>query len=260
MRFKTFLEAKDIFGFGDDRAKQTPDDDMMARPIMQFNLEWMRDLLLMKSVGGHEPFSRFVNEIQWGDQPGAVKLEIDPGLTFYVKKLGKDKEGSPRWVTKKMFQLNRQGYGGLEDAVAHEIHEHIQNAYHSNLEAPREGFTPEELENLVLYVYEKIKKTMKEFFVPLGIKKIQEYAYIISMEVAGGGVEAPDHRRVEQNQTMFTYDKHQGTIRIFNYNIESPVGRRHEWTLMENDLDVYFFPTQDRDEIAECLSVHFKYY
>lgn len=260
MRFRTFFEAKDIFGFDDHRAVEKPNDDMMARPIMPFNLELMVDLLSRKSVGGHQAYSPFMNEVRWGSEPGAVKLEVDTGLTFHIKKLGKDREGSPRWVTKKMFQLNRQGYGGLEDAVAHEIHEHIKNAYNSNLDAPREGFTPDEMENLVQFIYGKIKRTMKEMFVPVGIKKLQDYAYIIALEVSGGGVEAPDQRRVEQNQTMVTYDKHQGTIRIFNYNIESPVGGRHEWSLMENDLDLYFFPTQHREEIADCLAVHFKYY
>jgi hypothetical protein len=101
---------------------------------------------------------------------------------------------------------------------------------------------------------------MKDVFLPCGIKKLHEYAYLISLNVRGHGVEAPDQRRIEQNQTAVTYDPDQGTIRIFNYNIESPTGGPHQWSLMENDLDIYFFPSQSRDEIADCLMVHFKYY
>ncbi len=260
MKFRRFLEATDIFGFDVHRTKYEPDDDIMSRPILQFNVELMMELLSKKSIGKQKPQTPFVNEIRWGEQPGAVKLEVDTGLTFYIKKLGKDREGNPRWVTKKMFQLNRQGYGGLEDAVAQEIHGHLHNVYESNLDTPREGFTPQELEDLVSHIYGKMKRTMKEIFIPVGIKKLQDYAYVISLEVRGHGVEAQDQRRVEQNQTMVTYDKEQGTIRIFNYNVESDVGGRHEWALMENDLDLYFFPTQSREEIADCMAVHFKYY
>lgn len=94
----------------------------------------------------------------------------------------------------------------------------------------------------------------------MGIKKIQEYAYILNFELRGHGLEAPDHQRIENNQTMITYDPEHGTIRIINYNIESNVGGPHSWTQTPMLLDLYFFPTQDREEISECLAVHYKYF
>jgi hypothetical protein len=59
---------------------------------------------------------------------------------------------------------------------------------------------------------------------------------------------------------MVTYDREAGTIRVTNYNIKSPVGKRHSWKIYPNDLDLYFFPSQDRDEISETVAVHMKYY
>lgn len=260
MRFRTWLETNDIFGFDAHHAKEKPDDDLTAQPIHQFDLEHMIELLLKKPIHTTQPLSHFMNEIQWGSQPGALKLEVDTGFTFHIKQLGVDRQGNPRWVSKQMLQLNREGYGGQEDSVAQEIFNHIEKFAEHNIESPKESYSENELENLVQHIFNKLKRTSKVIFLPVGIKKLGEYAYVISMEVRGHGLESPGHHRVEQNQTLVSYDKDQGTIRITNYNIESPTGGRREWAIQPNDLDLYFFPTQDRDEISECLAVHMKYY
>lgn len=252
------LESKDIFGFDAVRAKDEPDDNMLSRPIRMFNVELMMEYLTKKTINDLEPYMPFMNEIRWGNQPGAIKLEVDTGYTFYIKRLAMDRQGNPRWVTRRMFQLNRQGYGGLEDAVAQEVFEHLVNYSESNIEAPVEEY--KDLENLVNHIYNKCKRTSKNIFIPEGIKKMSDYVYIIKMGVRGHGLQEMDQMRTEQNQTMVSYDPHQGTIRITNYNISSPVGGPHEWQIGTNDLDVYFLPTQNREEISEAISVHMKYY
>lgn len=259
--FRTYFEATDIFGFDAKRAPDEKDDNMLSKPIARFNLEVMMDFLLQKRVGLYEAYCPFVNEIRWGMMPGAVKLEVDTGMTFYIKRLGIDRTGQPRWITKKMFQLNRAGYGGLEDAVAQEVHEHLQREHEKPLDSVLpQGEEYRDLENLVVHIYNKVKRAAKVIFIPEGIKKLSENAYVFMFGVRGHGLESQCQSRVEQNQTMVSYDPEAGTIRIFNYNIESPVGGPHSWELMESDIDIYFFPTQDREEISECLSVHFKYY
>lgn len=258
LNFKKFFEATDIFGFDSNRSGEEPDDNMLAKPISMFNLELMADILTKKSIGSLKPYVKFVNEISWGSQPGAVKLYIDPGNTFYIKKLGKDKIGNERWVTKKMFQLNRQGYGGLEDVVAEEIHNELLKAYEGPLDSPINDYN--DLENLTQQIYNKARKVMKHIFIPEGIRKVNDNAYIIKMGVRGHGLEGISQSRVEQNQTLVSYDPECGTIRINNYNIESPVGGPHTWTLNPVDLDLYCFPSQGRDEISELVAVHYKYY
>lgn len=259
MKFKKFIESRDIFGF-EPKVSDAGGDGMFEKPIHQFDLELMMEYLSHKSIGANEPYSKFMNEINWGSLPGSIKLEVDTGYTFYIKKLGIDRQGSPKWVTKKMFQLNRQGYGGMEDAIAQEIYQKLETASEGAYDGPQEGFSDDDLKSLVLHLYEKSKHVMKNIFVPMGIKKLQENAYVFSMEVRGGGCETQGQRRIEQNQTTVTYDKSQGTIRVFNYNVESPVGGPHKWEIMENDIDLYFFPSQSREEISDCLAVHFKYY
>jgi hypothetical protein len=260
IKFKDYFEnTTDIFGF---ESKRSPipvnDDDLLMKPIKQFDVELMMNLLSQKSIGVFEAHMPFLHEIRWGNQPGAIKLEIDTGYTFYIKKLGIDRQGSPRWLTKRMFQLNRQGYGGTEDIVAQEIFEHIERYSTQNIETP--SSTYEDLNILVHEIYEKIKKTSKIIFYPEGIKKINEDAYIIKFGVAGQGLESPGQTRVEQNQTLVSYDRDSGTIRVTNYNIKTPVGKKGTWKIYPNDLDLYFFPSQDKNEISEAVSVHMKYY
>jgi hypothetical protein len=258
MKFKKYFESVDIFGFESKKDLFNKNDVFLSNPINQFDVELMMSILSQKKIGFQEANCSFSNEIKWGNQPGSLKLEVDTGYTFYLKQLGIDKQGNPRWVTKKMFQLNRQGYGGTEDAVAQEVFEQIERLSYSNIESPKEdGYN---LGLLVDNIYKKIIRTGKSIFIPEGIKKMNENAYIIKFGLKGAGLEAPDRQRVEQNQTMISYDEDSGTIRVTNYNIESPVGGKSSWRLKPNDLDLYFFPTQDRDEISETIAVHMKYY
>jgi hypothetical protein len=259
LSFKNYFEATDIFGFEPKRDQVSMGDDtLLSKPIKQFSIEYMMDLLSKKTIGVFEAHMPFLHEIRWGTQPGAIKLEIDTGYTFYIKKLGIDRQGSPRWLTKRMFQLNRQGYGGMEDVVAQEIFEHIERYSTQNIETPSNKY--DELDSLVTAIYDKVKRIGKNIFYPEGVRKLSDDAYIIKFGVRGQGLESPGHTRVEQNQTMVTYDRDAGTIRVTNYNIKSPVGKRVSWNIYPNDLDLYFFPSQDRDEISEAVAVHMKYY
>lgn len=256
--FRRFVEATDIFGFEREVKPEDGNDNLLNQPIEQFDIELMMDYLSKKTIGAYTPALYFTNEIRWGTQPGAVKLEVDTGYTFFIKKLAMDKQGNPRWVAKKAFQLNRNGFGGYEDAVAQEVFEAVKNVSESNIEAPVEDY--KDLQNLVDNLYDKIKRTSKQIFYPQGVKKIHEDAYIIMMGVKNQGLEARNQQRIEQNQTMVTYDREQGTIRITNYNLLSPTGGAHEFKINQSDLELYFMPTQERDEITDCIAVHMRYY
>ena len=65
---------------------------------------------------------------------------------------------------------------------------------------------------------------------------------------------------VPYDATYLLYDRQQGTIRVFNQNLLSKVGGPHEFTINQPSFEHYFFPTQDRDEIAETIAVFMKYY
>jgi hypothetical protein len=258
LTFRRFFEATDIFGFEREQRDDGSDDSLLTQPIKQFDIELMLDFLSKKKIGTFYGESTFPNVIQWGNQPGSVRLEVDPGYRFSVKKLGTDKIGYPRWVTKKLFQLNRNGYGGFEDSVSQEIFEYLNHAANDMIAAPTEDY--KDLENLTTNIYHKLKRTAKEIFIPEGVKKLHDDAYIIKFGVRGHGLETRDQQRVEQNQTYLLYDREQGTIRVFNQNLLSKVGGPHEFAPSKPSFEHYFFPTQDRDEISETIAVFMKYY
>lgn len=262
MEFRTFYEAVDIFGFESsrDRAEHNKYSELDNYPIRQFDIELMMKLLLRKKLGLHEgDYSGFMNEISWGgDRPGAMKLEVDTGYTFYIKRLNYDLEGNKRWATKKMFQLNRRGLAGYEDIIANEIYEHIERLNEMEIDYPVPQF--DQLEKLTYKISHTMRRVANPMFIFRGIKKLSEHCYHIVFEMRGGGVEAQDQQRVEQNVTQISFDEYKGSIRVNNYNIESPTGGDRKWKIMPDDIDLYYYPTQPIDEIADTLAVHFKYY
>lgn len=257
--FREFFEAVDIFGFENRSVPEGPavQDD---RPLKVFDLETMMSLLSIKKLGLNEATSNFVNEIVWGEatRPGTLKLEVDTGLTFFIKRMNYDAEGNRRWATKRVFQLNRNGMGGYEDYIAQEVFENIQKIDSIPLDSPDRNY--ERLENLSWQISKTMKKVAKPMFLFRGIKQVEENAYQIIFDMRAGGVETQDQKRVDQNVTQVVFEANAGVIRVTNYNIESPVGGDHNWKQMPSDFDAYFFPTQSKEEIAEAVGVHFKYY
>lgn len=258
MKFRRFVEYHDIFGFELKRDEVEKNDDLDTKPIQQVDLETIIELLLKKTINNQYPYSKFHHEIIWGEGEGAIKIEFDPGYTAYIKKLIYDKTGQPVWLTIKMLQVNRRGFRGHEDKIAQTLFQYAQWAAQRGTEQANNSFN--KLLRLANKIYQKVKQYAKPIFYPEGLKQIGQNTFAMCFAVKAHGVEAPSQRRVEQNQTIIHYDQERGIIHIFNQNIESPTGKRHSWKIMEKDLDVYFTPSQDEDEIAEVVAIHYKYY
>lgn len=256
-KFKGFFEGTDIFGF-DSKPDADPEfNPLDNQPMRVFNLEYLMDILKHKKINSFEATEKFINEIQWGNRFGSIKLEVDTGFTFFIKRLGYDLEGHPRWISKRAFQLNRKGLGGYEEYVAEELVDSLKECISEVQEAPQKDF--KQLDRLTEKIGTTMRKVAQAKFLFQRIKKLSENQYQIIFEVGSQGVEARDHKRIEENVTEVSYDPKAGTIRVTNYNIVSKVGAR-EWKVNQSDLDLYFFPSQDFGEICECIAVHFKYY
>lgn len=253
--FKTWLEFKDIFGFDKNTSvEKTYQNDM---PIKSFDLEKLFSMLASKKIGTHEGRSNFINEVQWGSNTGSIKCWCGTGLNLMIDRLGNDLNGHPVWYTKRIFQINRGGYGGYEDIVANEVLDEVQVINKEETDSPKKEY--EKLENLVMQMADSIKRNAKNIFIFEGIKKISDSNYIIRLGVRGHGQQAPGQQRVEENQTSVIFEKEKGMIRILNYNIESGMGQ-HEWAIEASDTDLNFFPTQSNSEIIETITNTLKWY
>jgi len=251
--FKNWLlkEFRDVFGFDQDIKPQynKKKDD---KPVKQINIEKLLEYLEMHRLGHKEPCIKFVNELHWGEGPGAVRIWIGTGLNIMLEKQTVDLTGIPRWITKKVYQVDQTGYGGYEDAVAHELLEALEKIDEKPPDSAKHDF--DEMEALVANIASAVRRTARSIFMFEGIRKLNENSYIIRLGVRGHGIEAQDQQRVEENQTHVTYDPQTGLIRMTNYNVESAVGRGHSWEIMPTDTDWYFCPTQPREEITETIA------
>jgi hypothetical protein len=256
IRFKEFFEATDIFGFEDKTVPDQPETP--ETPVNTFSVGTMMDYLSKWKIGAKTPHVKFMNEIRWGQNFGAVRLVVSPKMAFMVQKLGKDLEGQDAWITKKRFQLNRTGYGGFEEAVASEIFDVIKELSEGGVDSAKKEV--ERLDRLTERISMKMQKVAQNKFIYEGIKKISDNEYQIVFAVNSYGLEAPSQRRVEQHITQVKFDPEVGLIKCSDFKIESPTGGPHEWRIMPADLEVNFSPAQDREEIEEVIAVHFKYF
>lgn len=250
--FKEWLiaEKHDIFGF-EKKIMPEPPKPADENPVHQVDIEQMMEMLAKHKIAEKRPFVKFVNEVHWGTGTGALRVWLGTGLNMMIDRKIVDLEGQERWITKRIFQINQTGYGGHEDAIVQEVLNQLEWIDEQQLDSPKADF--DELEGLVATMASKIRRTARDIFIFEGVMQVDVNTYIIRLGVRGQGVEAQDQQRVEENQTVIHFNKDTGVIRLTNYNVESPVGS-HKWELLPNDTDIYFAPTQARDEITETIA------
>ena len=139
-----------------------------------------------------------------------------------------------------------------------EIYEALTEVHSLPLDVPKDVWP--NLERTVTNLANKLQRIAKDVLVFENITKVSDKRYIIVFGIRGHGVEAQDHRRVEENITEVIFDENTGALRVFNTNVESDVGGAHSWQLMPSDQDFFFFPTQDNEEISEIVSTPMKFY
>lgn len=265
MAYKTFRnwlfhEGKDIFGFEKDRPyrNEIMNKPVNEKPITQINLETIGKYLMMHDIGQKEPWEKFINEIHWGKGNGALRVWFGTGFNLMIERMTHDLDGRPIWATKKIYQLNPSGFGGYEDTIANEVIKELERIDEQEVDSPKNEY--EDLEDLVVNMANTIRRTAKSIFLFEGIRKVNDHEYIIRLGVRGHGVEAQEQQRVHENQTRVSFDPKTGLIRLQNFNLESEVGKQHRWEIMPNDTDIYFCPTQGRDEMVETIACALHWY
>lgn len=264
MDFKLWLEEAEMktadFGFDKESANNPHKVAGIERehPIHRFDIEEMGTYLAMKKLGSKHCKIQFVNQYVWGEGAGAVRVRINTGLQLFIDRQGIDLLGNQRWLTKKSFQINREGYGGYEDIVAGEIFESLEEVHAVPLDVPQDIWP--NLERTVINLANKLQKTAKDILFFENITKISNNRYIIVFGVRGAGVGGQDHTRVEENITEIIFDEKSGALRIFNTNVESDITDQHTWKLMPSDQDFFFFSTQNNEEISEVVSTPMRFF
>jgi hypothetical protein len=247
--FKQWVEVHDVFGFEKELYAE-PKSEKGEKPIKEFSLTRLTNSLGQYPLGVKQPDIKFINEIWWGQGPGAMRVWVGTGLNVMIERMNVDLQGMNRWGCKRVYQIPQGGCGGNEESVAQEVMEIIQQIDMEPLDSANHQF--EYMEDLAASMANMLKKTAHPVFIFEGVRKVDDVNYIIRFSVRGQGTGWRSHQRIEENQTQLTFDKNSGLIRLTNYNVRSPM-RGHTWTLPPKDTDWYFFPSQDKTEIIETI-------
>ena len=252
VKFQDWLlrEFKDVFGF--DRDLRIPKKNKDSeRPVQQLDIEEIINMLASYDLPTKPGKADFVSEVQWGEDQGAIRVRIGTGLNFFIERLSIDLQGVPQWITKKIYQVDQSGIGGKEETIIQEVFDEVKRLDEKPMDSAKHEF--KEIENLVGNMAGKIRRTARDVFVYEGVRKVDDNDYIIRLSVRGQGQISNNGWTVRENQTHIVFDERKGLIRIMNYEVASQTLGRN-WVIRPSDVDVFFCPTQTREEISEAIA------
>lgn len=250
--FKKWI-IQEFADFGFDKVKKqiVPINDLPEDPIdLGYVIEEIK-----RNRPGYKA-NDFFGNAQWGNTPGAVKLEFGPygGLKAVIRKLSKNLMGEDRWICKKVVEIKDHTDA---NALAYSLVEDLNEVQNKNIDGPG-NFA--HLERLALRLAETLKrKTTQVIFINEGIKKTNENKYIIHFDVTGMGVQRQGQKRLCQFDVYTEYMKDEGLIRITGEEIGSSIAN-WEFQADPSQFQEWFSPAQSFDEIINAILAHFNSY
>jgi hypothetical protein len=257
-------EGKDIFGLGRAKPSAKSHQDQYDGPIIPIKADFLVEEMLKSKINGIEAFSAYPDQIQWGSNPGAVRMVISPLGSFksIIRKMQTNLLGENVWACKMVIVYKDLMHSNFifDEAFADNILDKIQKVFGEPNNAPTAEYSG--LGRLTSKMYRECLKKDKipEIFIPMGIKTlVPNRHYIMHFECRGHGVEAPGSSRLEAFLIEVTYDPSTGMIRCFGGGVQSPT-RGHIWSPQPSEWDENFSPSQPEEEIIWSVANAFSTY
>lgn len=269
MQFKDFIINEKFASYGfenyydrhGDFKKTSPnlprEDGYNDHPMPRFNLEYATNILSRHAIGLRYPKVLFVQNIQWGEDVGALRVRFGTRYQVIIEQLSSDLQGNDVWVAKRLFYLNNDYFANKEEVVADEILKELNFVNENPPESPNGEF--DQMDKLMDAIANRTSKVVNDPLFFEANYKINDTEFIVVFLVKGHGVQAPDQRRVERVELHVKYYPEHGIIKSIQTNIESSLKQR-EWQIMPTDFEFKFMPSQSRSEIVNILSTSMKYY
>jgi len=242
------------FGFSmqKDDYKRYKDDDQ--QPIDPLDVqEVFGEIMRMPPINSYRPRQRFSDTIEWGNELGAVLLDISPLGSFKstIRRKITNLQGEVKWICKRVHPLIEEAISQNEIAKADDLYKEVVAASKGMIDSAAPEY--DEWKTLVRHLYTKTRLQFPSYcmFAPK-IKQMNENYFKIYFGMKGHGVEAPSASRVEQFDIDLLFDKEKGLIRCWGYDINSPT-KGHKWAVQPSEWDEWFAPTQPIDEIVEAI-------
>ena len=214
------------------------------------------ELLQMPSLGQLEGVQLYNDEIQWGTEPGALKIEMSPlgSMRVVTRRLTKDLEGNNAWVCKKVHPIQDYKDQDHEVKIANHVYENLTKINEEDIDSPDKDYN--EIERLAQKLWYTTKKQHPSYIMfPTQLRKQDENYYKLVYEFRGQGVGAPHNGktgRAEQFNIDLIYYPKKGMIRCFGYDIDSS-SRERKFYVQPSEWDEMFSPKQEDNDIVENI-------
>lgn len=249
------------FGFDEkikEKIKGGNVDDQNPNPIKPSDGEYLiEELACMPPIRNNKATLRLGSTVQWGEGYGAMRVVLSPlgSLKATIKRSINDLKGETKWICKKVYPLNNEF---KQEKSCSLIYESTYREMDKKIDAPKEKY--EDFDVLANYLINKCKRTFPSYCMfPTGFKQIREHYYKLMFEYKGSGLEAPSAKKVERFDIDLCFYPEKGLTRCWGYEINSAKNVR-DWKIQPSEWDEYFAPTQDINEIVECVSNIFMTY
>ena len=227
-------------------------------PLHSIDIDYITERLSEYQLGDKLAKRPFIDKVVWGDNVGAVRLNVGSVNDIVVDKLCTDLEGKPVWIAKKVLNLNRELYANKQETVIHELMDALEKVNDSPLDSPIRDY--ENFEKLVTTIAYRTGVVVNDPLFIEGITKLNDHRYLIVFGLRGGGQGSPDQNLVNEVLIDFSFDPVTGIIKMIEGNVESGHAKRQEWKLVPSDFQLYFMPSQSNDEIVSVMATIMKYF
>ena len=253
--FKKWLLKEDIFGFDKLLINQPKKTEEEESPIVPINIELVMEPLLKMPLNDKLPNLKFINQIQWGEHNGAIRMVISPLGSFksIIRGMQTDLEGNESWICKKIIPYKDIMAADIQDDenLANKLFEEIEEI--KQLESAIGNYS--NLENLVVNLTKRCQNpnVIPKIFIFKGVREVKHNEnYVIYFECKGQGAETPGSGRLEQFCIDMSYNRKTGLIRSYGHDVQSKM-KGHSWTPQPSEWDEYFSPAQSVREITDCI-------
>lgn len=254
--FKHYVEnLRDIFGFEKEVNQAQNISKVDDLPIKTLSVHVVMDRLATNNISIGRPKSKYLSEMQWGDQPGAVRVQWTPKLNVKIQKLHHDLEGNDVWIMKKFFFVNDRDFAGKEDVVADEIFEQVKMVAEGKLESVMES-GEFKFDNIVWSLASKMRQSNYDFIDFEGVKKLNENEYDLYFWINGGGqgqMFGPRGQRPALALIVkMAYSENTGLIKAIAEMVQG-VDDTTNWTIQPAEFEEHYMPTQPKNEIIDSV-------
>lgn len=255
IKFVKWLSLKEYadYGFSDmlkykqksnNKLKEKPENTVFKTSAF---LDHLTDLIEDDNI---KVIRKWADQISWTDNGHPMEVNINTLGTIITKKLIKNITGKEVPLCKDVLSVDEIN-NGKENLIADKIYNRIKNIRKNNYDNAVSDYNG--LEKLAKLLFKACLETYPYYIMfPKGLKKIDHNYYKVFFEYKGGGAGAPDSSRAEQFNIDLSYNKEEGLIRCWAYEILSAMKRR-DFLPQPSEWNEYFSPKEKPEKIIKLI-------